>query len=162
MDPQKKELYTAKRSSGVNTSYDPKVQETIQLLLRNTTMDNATNWMLVKVINSNDLTLHASGTNGIRELLDNITDDDVYYGFVKVIHKTTEQLKYFSLYFIGENASGMKKGKSSLCKPAILGIMETNGEIPFNNNMTKADFNYDYIANEVAKLAKTSLDSLIL
>jgi hypothetical protein len=161
MDPTKKELYGAKRSSGVNTSYDPKVQDTIQLLMRNTTMDTSINWMLVKVINSNDLALHASGTGGVNELLANINNEDIYYGFFKCFHRETDSIKFFSLYFVGENVNGMKRGKSTLYKNGILNLMDTNGEVPFNN-LSLADYNFQYFVNEVSKMSKIPVSALSL
>ncbi len=157
MDPTKKELYTAKRSSGVNVNYDPKVQEAIQQLTQNTSI----NWFLVKVVNSSDLALHHMGSEGINELLSSITNDDIYYGFFKCIHRDTSQVRYFSLYFMGENVNGMKKGKSSLYKTGILNLLDTNGEIPFNN-LSITDFNVEYILNEVSKLSKLPRESLIV
>lgn len=159
MDPAKKDLYTSKRSSGVNTNADPKVQETINLLLRNTTIPGNVNWMLTKVVNSNELALASYGSNGLQEMIDNLTNDEIYYGFIKCINKETEQIKFYSTYFIGEDVSGMKKGKSSLYKAGILSIVDTNGEVPFNN-LTLSEYNYDYVFNEVQKLSKIPADSL--
>ena len=159
MDPIKKELYTNKRSSGVNTTADSKVQETINLLLRNTTISGNVNWMLTKVVNSNELALASYGSNGLQEMIDNLTNDEIYYGFIKCFNKDTEQIKYFSTYFIGEDVSAMKKGKSSLYKSGILSIVDTNGEVPFNN-LSLSEYNYDYVFNEVQKLSKIPADSL--
>jgi hypothetical protein len=161
MDPTKKELYTAKRTSGVNIEYDPHVQETIQLLTRNTTMENSVNWLLLKVVNTSDLALHASGTGGVKELLENINNDDIYYGFFKCFRKDNDSIKYFNVYFIGESVTAMKKGKSALYKNSVFGLLDTNGEIPFKN-LSLSDYNYDYVLNEVHKISKIPLTSLSL
>jgi hypothetical protein len=62
---------------------------------------------------------------------------------------------------MGENVNGMKKGKSSLYKTGILNLLDSNGEIPFNN-LSITDFNVDYILNEVSKLSKLPRESLIV
>lgn len=154
MDPTKKELYTAKRSSGIDVGA-PDVKTAAEDLKSDA---NPINWIAFKVSSSNSLTLHASGIDGFDGLKNSLNDDDVYYGVIQCT--ITTQVKYFHIYFIGENVGGMKKGKSSMYKSAIFGCVDAHGEISCNNGMD--EFTKDFVTNEIARITKTSSCDIVV
>jgi hypothetical protein len=148
MDPTKKELYTAKKSSGLNVNADPALDDAIKKLKSD---EEPTNWLLMKVSGTN-LMLHATGSDGATELISSLNEEDVYYGAIKAL--VDGKVKFFHIYVVGQNVGGMKKGKASLYKPAALGLVDAHGEFSFVNGA--ADVTHDAILNEIAKLNKVS------
>lgn len=147
MDPTKKELYTAKRSSGLDTSSDTKVRESI-LDLKS---DSATNWILFKIAGSNSLQYFASGVGGFVELRNALSDEDIYYGVIRL--KVVEMIKFYNISYVGENVGGMKKGKASMYKSAVFSITEAHGELSSPSEL--AAFTEDHIFSEVSRLSGT-------
>jgi hypothetical protein len=123
MDPTKKELYTAKRSSGVDCS-DPAI-----LLTWNHVKDdlNPTNWLLIGYSDGSTVSLRASGSQGLEELLLNLNNDEAFFGALRA--QVRGSTKFYSLSFVGDNLNGMRKGKASMHRSAILNNFETHGAI---------------------------------
>ena len=147
MDPTKKELYTAKRSSGLDIS-SPEVTAAIEKLKDDR---DSTNWVLLKVVNS-CLGLHSSGSSGLVELLSSLDDDDVYYGGFRCL--AGDKVKFYHLYFVGQNVGGMKKGKASMYKSGVLGLIDAHGEISCVSGLE--DISESFVAAEVGKLSGSS------
>ena len=80
MDPTKAELYTAKRTSGVDLS-SPNIGEVWGSVRSD---DNPKNWILLGYADRNCIDVVNSGENGLDELLDHLVDDKVFYGGVRV------------------------------------------------------------------------------
>mmetsp|Transcript_2369 Transcript_2369/g.3727 ORF Transcript_2369/g.3727 Transcript_2369/m.3727 type:complete len:152 (+) Transcript_2369:99-554(+) len=144
MDPTKKELYTAKRSSGVDAS-NPKLQEMIDLLKSDA---DPTNFLIFKVVESK-VEPHAFGMGGITQFSSCLDDDDVYYGAIRC--SVGGMVKFYHVYFVGENVGGMKKGKASMFKPTIFGMIDAQGEITCNGGMD--EYSQEFIIANIAKLS---------
>eukprot|EP01036_Dinobryon_divergens_P059961 gene59961-79962_t len=124
MDINKKELYTATRTSGVNVS-DPSISELWNAVKSN---DSALNFLLLKYTSANNIGAFSHGDGGLNQLLTMLSDDDVYFGGLRV--EIQGIVKYFVLYFVGSSVGGMKKGKASLHKAAVFNELGgTHGEI---------------------------------
>ena len=154
MDPTKKELYGAKRSSGLDVS-DP----TIQITIKNLKDDSSDiNWILFNVTPSNSLASHSSGSNHFVGLKSNLTDDDVFYGVIKVV--VSNKTKFYHIFFVGLNVTAMKKGKSSLYKSLVFSLVEAHGEVVFNNGIN--EFTDEYVRNEIARLSGTLISNITI
>jgi len=146
MDPTKKELYTAKRSSGLDTSSDPKIAEALQDLKSDLT---PTNWILFKISSSNCLQHFLSGAGGFIEFNKSLNDDDIYFGVLRVL--ISGKSKFYNISYIGDNLSGLKKGKSSMYKSAVFTITDAHGEISPPSSLP--EFTEDYILNFISRLS---------
>lgn len=125
MDVTKKELYTAKRGSGLDDS-SPAILETWQRIKNDA---DATNWFLITYTANNTVDVCASGVGGIQELCDNLNNDDVFFGGYRT---TSEPAQFYAFYFVGQNVGGMKKGRASMHKPTVLNKLEgCRGEMSF-------------------------------
>lgn len=125
MDVTKKELYAAKRGSGLDDS-SPVILETWQRIKN----DSAeTNWFLVSYTANNVVDVCASGTGGLEELCDNLSNEEVFFGGYRT---KTEPAQFYSFYFVGQEVGGMKRGRASMHKPTILNKLEgCRGEMSF-------------------------------
>ncbi|RYG64336.1 hypothetical protein EON64_14220 [archaeon] len=152
MDPTKKELYTAKRSAGINTD-DPDVVQAVQRLKEDS---DPTNWLLMRVENNTILKLVSSGSGGVGELISNLTADDIFYGAVKAM--VDGKVKFFHVYVVGENVAAMKKGKGSLHKGAAFQAVEAHGEL--NCSVELSELTRDYMVGEIVKLTRCRPESI--
>lgn len=154
MDVTKKELYTAKRSGGLQTD-DPAISSA-SVNLRST--ESSVNWMLLKIVNGNQLSLAGQGEGGVCELLANLSDDEVYFGaFHCQVGKMT---KTFHIFFVGGSVPALRKGKASLHKNAALAVVEAHGEIAYNGDLSSFDENV--IRQEIAKQMRCPVESIEL
>ena len=146
MDPTKKELYTAKRPSGLDTS-NADLQPAIDKLRSD---EDPTNWLLLKVAGTTVL-VHNLGNDGLTGFSASLKDDDAYYG---VIRCTVDgMVKFYHVYFVGQNISGMKKGKASMYKSAIFSMIDAQGEISCPNGME--EYSSEFILANISQLAKS-------
>eukprot|EP01035_Chromulina_nebulosa_P027974 gene27974-36860_t len=148
MDPTKKELYTAKRSSGLDTSSDPNVETAISDIKSETT---STNWILFKIAfgQPNASLQHFKSGSRSDELKQQLSEDEIFFGLIRL--HVQERIKFYNISYIGSNVSGMKKGKSSLFKAAVFGITEAHGEISPPSDLS--DFTEDFLFQEVSRLS---------
>lgn len=132
MDPTKKELYDAKRSSGVDTS-DPCISSTWAAVRAD---EEDTNWLLLtyqeedkepRKKNSAKMKVFSSGSGGLDELLSHLDDEKVFFGCVRAV--VDGGTKFYSLSFIGDQLGGMKRGKASMHRPGVLNTFECHGSI---------------------------------
>lgn len=147
MDPTKKELYTAKRPSGLDTS-DPAIQGLIEQLRSD---EDPLNWVLFKS-NGTTLAAHGAGNGGLAELSAALTDDEVLYGALRC--KVDGKVRFYHLYFVGQNVGALKKGKASMYKSAVFSLIEAHGEITCTTGME--EYSEDFVLNYISKLAGSS------
>ena len=117
----------AKRSSGVIID-----EYSVKSNWENVRLDEANKRFLLLTYSSpNEITLSMQGTGGLVDLIGSLNDDDVYFGGFRInIEGST---KFLSLFFVGSSVNGMKRGKASLHKNAILNILDgCHGEITLN------------------------------
>lgn len=128
MDPTKKELYTAKRDSGVDMTTDGAILETFTEIKT----DNDTNWMLVSLIGSSPKVQFNAKGSSVDGFISAISDDDAFYGVIRVqiAHHAVECTKFIQVFFMGDNVGGMKRGKHSMFKSGVFNVLDgCHGEI---------------------------------
>jgi hypothetical protein len=145
MDPVKKDLYTAKRTSGIDVS-SPEVQEAIEKLRSDA---DETNWIILKVANGNKVELHGLGACGIGEFSANLNDDDVYYGAIRCTVAKRE--RFYHVFFMGLKVAGLKKGKATMYKSAIFSLIDAHGEISCSGG--SSEYSEEFVFNQIAKLS---------
>ena len=134
MDHEKKDLYIAKRASGVEIHEDVlNAWDTV----RND--EDPTSWILCKVESGQTVvTLHGSGSGGVEELISYLHEDEVFFGGIRV-QAGGDRIKFLHFYFVGQNVGGMKKGKSSLYKNGVFQSFEgAIGEITCSSGFESA------------------------
>ena len=145
MDPTKKELYEAKRDSGIRID-DPIIIEAWQ---RVRSEEDPTNFLLLRYVSQRDITLLSAGHGGFDELLSKLQDDEVIFGAFRA--RLNGMTKYFTIMFTGNNVGGMKKGKASLHKAGVLNFFDgSHGEITINNGTEGAS--RELVINEICRL----------
>lgn len=148
MDPTKKELYTAKRPSGLDTT-SAELQSAIDQLRSDS---DTTNWLLSKVVNNSTVVLHGVGSGGLDEFSANLNDEDVYYG---VIRCTVDgMVKFYHVFFVGLNVGGLKRGKASLFKSAIFAMIDAHGEVSFSTGTE--EYSAESVVSQIAKLSRST------
>ena len=128
MDTTKKELYTAKRESGVDMTTDCAILETFNEIKT----DNDTNWMLISLIGNTPKIQFDHKGNDIDSFISTCNDDHAYYGIIKVNikHHNVPCVKFMQVFFMGENVGGMKRGKHSMFRSGVFNSLEgCHGEI---------------------------------
>lgn len=90
MDPTKKELYGAKRSSGINCS-DPLIQTSWGMVRAD---DDPTTWLLLGYADPSTIQVVSSG-DSIDELLAQLNDDSIFFGVFRAV--IAESVKFFSV-----------------------------------------------------------------
>jgi hypothetical protein len=148
MDPTKKELYTAKRSSGVDCS-DPRILEMWEMVKDE---QNPTQWLLIGYSNSATVNLTQHGER-IDEMLSFMTDDECLFGVFRI--KLSGADKFCSLSFVGENLNGMKKGKASMHRSAILNLFEVHGSVSISG---QGEANLTSIIQQISQQFRASPD----
>lgn len=156
MDPLKKDLYTAKRASGLNTSADPNLSTIVEQLVAepNSESDDSPRsckWMIMKIVNGNALTVHAHGLDGVAGLLGALNDDDIYFSVIQVYIQ--EKIKYIHVFYVGGNVSAIKRGKGSLQKTAAFDVVPAHGEITIESGELTS-INEQWFINKVSELFK--------
>ena len=151
MNPSKKDLYTAKRPSGLDTT-DVAIQIAIESLRSDS---DPVNWLQLKV-NGTTLVPHASGTGGLSEFISSLNEDDVYYGALRC--SVDGKTRFYHVYFVGQAVGAMKKGKASMYKSAVFSLIDAHGEVSCANGLD--EFTEDYVRVNISKMAG-SADILI-
>lgn len=148
MDPTKKELYTAKRPSGLDTS-SPELQAAIEQLRSDT---DPTNWLICKVVNNSSVALHGVGSEGFEEFSAALNDDDVYYGAIRCT--VDGMVRFYHVLFVGLNVNGVKRGKACLFKSAIFALIDAQGEIVCSTGTE--DYSTESVMAQIAKLSRST------
>lgn len=143
MDYQKKELYTQTKSSGVIVD-DISIQAWNDV--RNDDTDS--NWILLGFVdNTTIVTLKAKGTGNLEELIRNLNQNEIMFGGIRC--SVTAKVKFYHIFFVGQNVSAMKKGKSSMYKSGVLQKLEGgHGEVFIE------DINSDTITTTISQILK--------
>jgi hypothetical protein len=77
------------------------------------------------------VSVKSTGSGGIHELIANVSDDEILFAAVRV--DVAGSIKFFHVYFVGANVSGMKKGKASMYESGIFQALEgAHGKLAFN------------------------------
>jgi hypothetical protein len=152
MDPTKKELYTAKRSSGVDCS-DPRILEEWERIKDE---HNPTQWLLIGYSNSSTVNLIQNGEK-FEEMLSFMTDDECLFGVFRV--RLSGADKFCSLSFVGENLNGMKKGKASMHRSAILNLFEVHGSVSISG---QGEANVLSVIQQISQQFRASPDQVEL
>jgi len=129
MNPEKKELYGAKRQTLIDL-------ETNNIAaawgkLRDDT--DPTNWVLT-VIDGNTKVVRTlgsgGGADGLQSMQNAVTDDDICFGGLRVTLAPGNRVKFFHVFVVGKDVSAMQKGKKIMFKNNILGSFDgAHGEI---------------------------------
>jgi hypothetical protein len=144
MDPTKKELYVAKRSSGVDTT-DPAIHSAIDLLRSD---QDPTNWLLLKV-NGTVGGVHGYGSGGLSEFSAALSDEDILYGALRCT--VAGKVKFYHVFFVGQHVGGMKKGKASLFKSSIFGLIDAHGEVACSGGLE--EYSEELIVGAISRMA---------
>lgn len=107
MDPTKKELYTAKRTSGVDVS-SPAIAAAWGRVRSD---ESETNWCLLGYSAANCIDVVGSGAGGFEELLAHLCDDKALFGGLRAINGEGK-VKFYFIFFVGKNLGGMARGNS--------------------------------------------------
>lgn len=151
MDPTKKELYTAKRSSGLDTD-----NEEVKEAIREFRQGDRSNWLLLKLTTANGIELHGVGSGGLEEMVASLSPTEVYYGAIKA--KVSELVRFYHINIIGAEIGGMKRGKAAMHKPAIFGLIEAHGEVNCPNEVDQ--ITSQYVIEEISRITKTKSVSI--
>ena len=126
MNFEKKELYTAKRASGINVD-DPVIQLTWEKLRSN---NESTNWMLLYLSAPTVVSVKSFGSGGVEELISQLTENDIFFGSIRVT--VNSQTRFYHIYYVGGDVNGMKAGKASMFESGIFQSLEgSHGKIQF-------------------------------
>lgn len=146
MDPSKKELYTAKRASNVNVD-DPRIAETWNLVRSDSSPEN---WMVLGFSAPTSVCVNSFGSGGVEELIAHLNDDEILFCALRC--SISGATKFFHLFFVGENVSGMKRGKSTMYESGIFqAIGGAHGKISCTNG--KGEVTKEFIQGQIMKIA---------
>mmetsp|Transcript_41312 Transcript_41312/g.95130 ORF Transcript_41312/g.95130 Transcript_41312/m.95130 type:complete len:147 (-) Transcript_41312:101-541(-) len=127
-----------KASSGLDVS-DAAIAEAWQKVRDDSAPEK---WMLLSYDGKSKLKLHGTGTGGADELLDKMTDDEVYFGGLR-----TSGAKFLCLQCVGEGVGAMAKGRAAAHKNAAFNSLEGTveevcgtGKEEFAEKLKKLDF----------------------
>jgi hypothetical protein len=127
-------ILNAKRSIGINMN-DSDIAD-VWLKVRDD--NDLSNWLLISVVN-NLAVLKGFGVT-FEEMVDNIHDDQIYYGVIRVI--VSGKVKFFGLYIAGSSVSGIQKGKAAMAKSGVFKYFDG----------LHAEFSYDEEISEISKI----------
>mmetsp|Transcript_3686 Transcript_3686/g.8064 ORF Transcript_3686/g.8064 Transcript_3686/m.8064 type:complete len:147 (+) Transcript_3686:50-490(+) len=76
-------------------------------------------WLLLKYEGKAKLAVHTTGAGGGKELLQKLTEDEVFFGGFR-----TSDGKFHCLQFVGEGVGAMAKGRAAAHKNAAFNALE--------------------------------------
>ena len=103
MEQKDLSIANSKRSTGVDLSDERLAQAWIDV------KESRSSFVTV-TLNNNKVHMHSNGTS-VEEMIASLTDDDAYFGVLSVNVDT--RVKFFTMYMVGSNVGGMKKGKGT-------------------------------------------------
>jgi len=84
-----------------------------------------TNWLLLGYGSSKKtLELYGSGEGGLQEFVANLKQDEVTYGYVRVIYGDSQRSKFVFVTYVPEGLSGMSKAKANMHKPSVIQFLK--------------------------------------
>lgn len=130
MDYNKKELYTAKRSSNINVD-----DESISITWDQLRSDSSSvNWLLLHLVQPIVVAVKSFGSGGITEFIHHLTNDDILFGALRC--KVGGSIKFIHIYFVGSDVGALKKGKASMYESGIFQALDgAHGKIQFVNGL---------------------------
>lgn len=147
MDPSKKDLYTAKRPSGVNTE-DPAISCAWENLRSDST---DCNWILLFLNTPSVVAVRGTGDGGVPEFISNLNDDEILFGAIRLVIEG--QVKFFHVFFVGQNVGAMKKGKASLYEAGVFQALEgAHGKLSFSGGLESCTL--DAFADQLNKITR--------
>jgi len=83
------------------------------------------NWFVLGY-EGNKIKVQQTGTGGIDELVNSLSDEEAQYGYIKfqVTVEETTRTKFVLISWVGDNTPPMKKGKVSTDKPVLKTIVK--------------------------------------
>ena len=64
---------------------------------------------------------------------------------------------FIQVFFVGENVNGMKKGKASMHKPAVLNCFEVHGSVSFNGT---EEATVENVFSQVSQQTRVAVDAI--
>lgn len=153
MNPEKKELYTAKRSSGLDTSTDSRVEENLANFKA-----NDDNRLIILTLDKSKLTFHAISSS-VKSLCEHHSEESIFYVALKA--KICGRMKVFVFCYIGEAVGGMARGKASMYKSAVFNLIDNHGEISAAQESLK-DVDFTKIKEEIGRLQGVGMSEVDL
>eukprot|EP01103_Thecamoeba_quadrilineata_P000009 TRINITY_DN10004_c0_g1_i1.p1 TRINITY_DN10004_c0_g1~~TRINITY_DN10004_c0_g1_i1.p1 ORF type:complete len:356 (+),score=84.72 TRINITY_DN10004_c0_g1_i1:54-1070(+) len=98
--------------------------------------DDPTNWVLFTYAGKNTLDLVGSGQNGLEELKQNLKDESVFYGLVRVTDQIDQSVtvKFVFIVWVGEKVPFVQKGKVTTHKGSISSLVgQYHNDVHANN-----------------------------
>ena len=156
MNHEKKELYTAKRASGVDVS-DPAIQDAWAAVRADS---DDRNYVLLGFAEGTRIYVKANGSGGLNEMISKLSDDEILFGALRV-QLSSGGAKIFHLFFVGSNVSVMKKGKSGMFKSGVFQSLEgAHGEINLTEGVEGST--KEIIISQILKLTGASESAIMI
>ena len=108
--------------------------------------------MILFMASATTVAVKSSGSGGIHEFIDNLNDDEILFGALRV--SIGSQVKFYHVFFVGSNVGGMKRGKATLYESAVFQALEGgHGKITFSEG--KESCTATAIAAQISTLSRT-------
>ena len=121
MNHEKKELYTAKRTSDC----DLETNGIVEFWNGRVRSDaDPACWICLTVDAAKKVAIAGSGAGGLSELCASFSETDIFFGGVRVSLAGGAGIKFVHFFVVGGEVGAMKKGKASLLKNAIQGALD--------------------------------------
>ena len=157
MNPEKKELYGAKRQTLIDLDTNNVA------MAWSTLRDDADpcNWLLT-VIDGNTKVVRVvgsgSGADGLAAMRNAVTDDDIVFGGLRIT-VAQNRVKFYHVFIVGKDVSAMQKGKKIMFKGNILGSFDgAHGEINITTGTEGLD---EELKRQITSLSGTDAWSVV-
>lgn len=100
----------------------------------------------------NKIKLCGSGTGGLDSLLEGVTEDNVYFGLIRVTEKVeiSETVKFVMLHFVGPKVPMVKKGRFGTMKGTIVDEFFSPHHVNFYDVNDKSEITVAVVQDKVA------------
>eukprot|EP00026_Physarum_polycephalum_P017821 Phypoly_transcript_19170.p1 GENE.Phypoly_transcript_19170~~Phypoly_transcript_19170.p1 ORF type:complete len:146 (+),score=22.88 Phypoly_transcript_19170:96-533(+) len=88
---------------------------------------NETNWVVFGYEGNSKIVVQGSGTGGLEELKGSLQDDQVQYGYLRVVSGDSEskRAKFVFISWVGERVGPLKRAKVSVHKAGVKQIIQS-------------------------------------
>jgi hypothetical protein len=122
--PQRKSMPAPKRSEpaagGSNDECDLSDPQVTQVYEDVRDDNTETNWMLLGYGGSKKtLKVYGSGEGGLKDFVSKLPDNEVAYGYVRVIYGDSGRAKFVFVTYVPDTLSGLAKAKANMHKPSV-------------------------------------------
>eukprot|EP01132_Coremiostelium_polycephalum_P002652 gene2652-3292_t len=102
---------------------DPTLTSSYQEVLADS---NETNWVVFGYDGPNKIVFRNKGSNGVEELKSELKDDEVLYGYLRVVSGDNEskRAKFVLISWCGESVGPLKRAKLSVHKASVKQIIK--------------------------------------